>query len=267
MSVVRYPATSFTIDGILNTLSIWVAWSANALKKAVESLVTGFYVRFPVGEREAAGGFPVVDLHIHVDPYPAEGVHHRGEAPEVDLRVVVDRHAREGCHRLGHELGAAVEVRGVDLVHAVSGDLHAGVAGNGEHPYHAFLRVDPREDDGVGSRRLFAVTEIGAEEQDRVRLLGLALGERLAHVGRLERVLLHDPAGGSKLRVHVRGAAAHEHQYEQRETGDRPLDRPVAPLVVDAHARRRLDSIPCPARCAGLGRVEPATRVDAASFA
>ena len=99
----------------------------------------------------------------HLDT--TERVDHHREAVETHLGVVVEMQARRLLDGLGQQRRAALGERGVDLVLAVAGDVHVGVAGDRDHRGGRVgaERRDVHHQDGVGP----AVAQVAAGGQLR----------------------------------------------------------------------------------------------------
>src|SRR5699024_5674713 len=74
----------------------------------------------------------VVDVVVQAQPHTVHGVDDIGDTAHPDLHVVVHRDAGERFHGLYQQLRAAIGVGAVEFVRAVAGDLHVGVAGQGD---------------------------------------------------------------------------------------------------------------------------------------
>ncbi len=106
----------------------------------------------------------VVHRMAQIDRDPADRVADADESQEADHQVVIDRHAGQRVDRADEQVDAgraplvhaaggvqvAVGVRGVQLVHAVTGDVHVGVARQRDQRRPAAVRRDVHDHHRVG---------------------------------------------------------------------------------------------------------------------
>ena len=206
---------------------------------AAQRLVAGAQVDLrPVrGLRQAGVG--VVVAAVDVDVHAAQVVDGLDEAAERGRHGVVDAErlalgAEQRLQRARGEVEPAEAVGVVDLRQPVAGDLDREVARDREHGGRVRLGVEPQEHQRVRPRVLaaLAVALVGADEQDRLRLAGLGLGDRARRHRRLGAEVVEvvldllelEQAGGSH------GAAA-EHgddQRAQQHAQEQPASAPVS---------------------------------------
>ena len=174
----------------------------------------------------------VVDGFLGAQGDATDGVHDPGEAGEPELHVVVDAHAGVLLDGLLQQLRAPVGEGGVDLVHAVAGDLHVGVARDGDHRRLAADRRDVDDDDGV--RALPALGEVTGGVA-----FAVLVGQSLAGVRADEQPVraLRVPGGGVGERVDPVEAGidpprrtADDHDDHQQEDAEDASDAGAAAL-------------------------------------
>ena len=121
---------------------------------------------------------------VDVDVDAADRVDRALEALEVDVDHVVDREPGELLDRLQRQRRAAELVGRVDLVGAAAGDLHLQVARQRHQRGGLPLGVEPGQDDRVRARAGAGAAvlgvlgpPVGAQQQDRLRLARVGLGQ------------------------------------------------------------------------------------------
>ena len=174
-----------------------------------------------------SAGLVVVDLHGHIHFHAAQGIHDLLEAVEVDLGIVGNGHAGHLRNRLDGKRRTANGVGGVQLLQAIALDLDLGIAVHRHHGDLLVLRVDTREDHGVGAEgiasilgRLLASSRLVGAHEQHVEGAAVIFGRRLQSFHNLRRdVLVHllldagDIGPGSP-----RGPEdAHEHKGQHAE--------------------------------------------------
>ena len=102
------------------------------------------------GVRQMEAGQRVLHRLVDADRHAAHGVDQPLETVEVELDVMVDGQPRELLHRLYDDVRTVVEGR-VDLAEAVTRDVHSKVTRDAENGGVVVDRVDPHQDDRVGS--------------------------------------------------------------------------------------------------------------------
>src|SRR5829696_5283892 len=125
--------------------------------KVAASAVAGPDIRQGrLAARDLAAGLDVEAGHrvahgrLGADLDPADGVDHAGEAVEADLHVPVETDAADLLDGAGEQLGAAEGVGRVELVAAMPGDRHIGVAGQADQDRLAGAAGDVQQHHGVG---------------------------------------------------------------------------------------------------------------------
>ena len=124
----------------------------------------------------------------------AQPAHHRAEVLEPGDEDVLRVDADQVADRVTHQLRPAVVERGVDLVHAVAGNLDPGVAGYADDARRVGLGVDRDQLERVaaGVDEVLPGARVGADREDRDHVLVEGDGVALVHLdqrelGRLRR--------------------------------------------------------------------------------
>ncbi len=140
------------------------------------------------------------DLHLHA----ADRLAHRHETGEIEGGEMVDAHSRELLHGGDQQLGAAIRVRGIDLVRAVARDRDIRVAWNPDKVDLLSISGQVHQHDRVGAvGALLARTGVGTDEQP-VQGLADGLGGALG-LGREDVVDAGDVAVVGVLALHRDG--------------------------------------------------------------